>query len=379
MARKTLLVLVIAAVAAVVIALLLMKPHQPKSVTIGFIGPLSGDNAVFGIPQRNAAQLAVDEINERGGVLGRRLILVVEDDRADPKTAVSGAQKLTSSKDVIAVIGHPNSGCAIPASKVYNDSGVVFLTTTATNPKLTQQGYKYIFRFAPTDDVQGFSIAEFIFRKLGHKSVVLLHDNGAYGKGIESKVKMRYQQLGGRILLEDAINPQSRDFKQILAKVKQFAPSVVFYGGMLPEGTKLVKQAKELGLETQFVFGDGCYDETFRKLAGTDCRNVYVSFLAAPVEQIPAAKGFYLRYKSRHGETPSFFAPYAYDAVHLLVRAVQESGSATRESTLEALRAPGFSFTGVTGPAKFDERGQAVGKSFYFYTFDADGKLVLYE
>ena len=348
-----------------------------RTISVGAVFPLAGDNAVFGVPQRNAAQLAVDEINADGGVLGKQLVLVVEDDAGQAKTATLAAQKIIADKNLVAVVGHPNSGCAIPASKIYYEAGVPFVTSTATNPTLTDQGYENVFRFAPTDDMQGFSIAEFICNKLGHQSVVLLHDNGAYGKGIEGNVKLRFTDLGGRVLLEDAIDPKALDFKQVLLKIKQLSPPVVFYGGMLPEGARLVRQAKQVGLEAVFVFGDGCYDETFVELAGTDCRNVYISFLAAPADQMESAKAFYGRYKARFGDQPSFFAPYAYDAISVIADAIGKASSSDRAAIIRELHQPTYVFDGVTGPIRFNDKGQSTDRSFYFYTFDEHGKLVL--
>jgi branched-chain amino acid transport system substrate-binding protein len=351
--------------------------QKERTISIGAVLPLTGDNAVFGVPQRNAAQLAVDEINAAGGVLGKQLLLVVEDDAGQAKTATLAAQKIVSDKNLVAVVGHPNSGCAIPASKIYHEAGVPFVTSTATNPTLTQQGYENVFRFAPTDDMQGFSIAEFILNKLGHKSAVLLHDNAAYGKGIEGNVKTRFTELGGNVLLEDAIDPKALDYKQVLLRIKQLSPPVVFYGGMLPQGTQLVKQAQQVGLETVFVFGDGCYDESFVELAGTDCRNVYISFLAAPVDQMESAKAFYDRYKARFGDEPSFFTPYAYDAVSVVADAISKAGSHNRAAIIRELHKPDYSFNGVTGPIHFNDKGQSTDRSFYFYTFDEHGELIL--
>jgi len=365
-------------VVAVILVIALTGKKEAGTIKIGVSLPLSGDNAVFGVPQRKAAQLAADEINARGGVLGKRLKLVVEDDAGQAKNAVLAAQKLTVEKSIVAVVGHPNSGCAIPASKVYHDAGIPFVTSTATNPLLTDQGFENVLRFAPTDDMQGSSIAEFIYRKLRHQSVALLHDNAAYGKGIEGHVKTRFEQLGGRILFEDAIDPKSLDFKQVLLKANQLSPPVVFYGGMLPEGTRLVNQAEQVRLKTVFVFGDGCYDETFIKLAGTDCRNVYISFLAAPVDQIESSKAFYERYKARYGDAPSFFAPYAYDAISLIADAITKAGAAERTAIIRVLRQPSYSFEGVTGPIRFNEKGQVTDRSFFFYTFDERGRLVLF-
>jgi len=350
---------------------------EKTDIKIAFIGPFSGDNAVFGVPQKNAALLAVDKINKNGGINGKEIQLITEDDMGDPKAAVSAAQKIVIDKNIVAVVGHPNSGCAIPASKIYNENKILFITSTATNPALTMQGFSNVFRFAPTDDMQGFSIAEFVFNYLNLKNIVLLHDNGAYGKGIERNVKKRYLEIGGNILFEDAINPKSRDFKAILNKIKKIKPEIVFYGGMLPEGTKLVKQSKEINLDTLFVFGDGCYDESFIKLAGTSCENVYISFLAAPVEEMTSAKEFYFEYKERFGDVPSFFTPYAYDAINLIADIIIKSKSISRGDIMKTIQDQSYSFNGITGKIKFNKMGQTTDRSFYFYNFNNKGKLSL--
>lgn len=371
--KRTILLLTV----VMIIGLLVTSCARKDVVKIGAAFPLTGDGAIFGISQRNAAQLAIDELNKAGGLNGKRIIMLVEDDMALPREAVSAAQKLSLDREVLAVIGHPYSSCAIPASKVYNENNVVFLTTTATNPVLTNQGFRNVFRFAPTDDMQGFSIADFIFSKLEFSSIALLHDNAAYGKGIAENVKKRFLELGGRILIEDSIDPESRDFRDMIIKLRRINPSVVFFGGMLHEGAQLVKQAKEMGLETIFVFGDGCYDQTFIDLAGTDCKNVFISFIAAPVDQLESTKAFYENYKREFGEMPSLFAPYAYDAIYLLIDALNKSTQIDRESLLETMSGDDYSYVGITGPITFDENGQTTGRSFYFYTFDDEGKLSL--
>ena len=379
MKRTWLVVGLVAVVAAIVVIALVSRQAGPHVIKVAFIGPLTGDNAIFGVPQKNAAQLAVEHVNAAGGVLGRKVELVVEDGRGLPEQAVSAASKVALDSAVVGVVGHPNSGCAIPASKVYHDNGLLFVTSTATNPKLTDQGFDDVFRFAPTDDVQGRSDAEFIFTGLGKRSLVLLHDNAAYGKGIADQVRQRYMELGGKVILEDAIDPQQRDFKLILSRIRQLHPPVIFYGGMLPEGTKLVKQAGEVGLETLFVFGDGCYDSKFRELAGTPCRNVLISFLAAPVETMASARKFYDAYKARYGDVPTFFTPYAYDAVNVVLDAVRKARSADRAAAIRALRDPNYRFQGVTGPIRFNGQGQDTNRSFFVYTFSEAGDLVLYE
>lgn len=351
---------------------------EPDEIKIAAAMPLTGDGAFYGEPQRKAAAMAVEEINNNGGLLGRKLILLAHDDKAQATEAVNLAHMFAANRDIAGVIGHPNSGNAIAASKIYHDHQIPYVATSPTNPTLTQQGFENVFRFAPTDDMQGISGAKFIFDNLKVDSIVVIHDNASYGKGLADGVKRHFESLGGKILLFDAIIAGERDYRSILSKVASLNPKVVFYGGMMPEGAVLVRQAKELGIDSQFVFGDGCFDEKLKGLAGTSCSNVYISFLAPPWEEVPDAEAFVKKYKERHRSVPPF-APYGYDAVLVLAEAIKKANSSRRENIIGALRDPEFEVQGVTGKIKFDKNGQTVGRLFYFYTFDAEGKLALKE
>jgi branched-chain amino acid transport system substrate-binding protein len=361
-----------------VILIVTQVRREPGEIKIGAAMPLTGEGAVYGEPQKLAAELAVEDINNKGGLLGKKLTLIPQDDKAQPTEAVNIAHMFASRTDIIGVIGYPNSGNAIPASKIFYERGIPYIATTPTNSLLTKQGFKNVFRFAPTDDMQGISAAEFIFNKLNARSVVIIHDNTAYGKGIALYVKEHFQSLGGKVLLFDALTPGEKDYRSILLKAARYKPEAIFYGGMMREGAILVRQAEELGLKFKFVFGDGCFDEQFKKLAGTDCKNVYISFLAPPWETVPTAKEFVKKYQERYGSVPPF-APYGYDAVMVLAEAIKRSKSLDREKIIKALRDPTFVVQGVTGEIKFDENGQTPGRRFYFYTFNEKGRLVLYE
>lgn len=351
---------------------------EEKVIKIGAVMPLTGEGAVYGDPQRKAAEIAVTEINEKGGLLGKKVVLFVQDDKAQPTEAVNIAHLFTSSKDIVGVIGHPNSGNAIPASKIYHEKNLPYVVTSATNPVVTQQGFKNVLRFAPTDDMQGISEADFIHKVLKIKSIVIIHDNAAYGKGLATQVKEHFESLGGKVLLFDTIIAGESDYRSLLSKVKQYKPSVIFYGGMHPEAAKLIKQAKEFGLETKFVLGDGCFDEELIKLSGTDGKNVYISFLAPPWEEVPSAKNFTEKYNKLYGSVPPF-APYGYDAIMVLAEGIKRASSPESNKIIAALRSPDFQLDGVTGKIKFNENGQVTDRSFYFYTFNYNGKLVLYK
>lgn len=351
---------------------------ESQEIKIGAVMPLTGEGAVYGEPQKRAAELAVEDLNAKGGLLGKKVVLSAQDDKAQTTEAVNIAHLFIASQDIVAVMGHPNSGNAIAASKIYNERKMPYVATTPTNPILTQQGFRYVFRFAPTDDIQGIAAAEFIFNRLKLRTAVVIHDNAAYGKGLATQVRDHFQSLGGKVPLFDALIAGEKDYRALLSKAASYKPEAIFYGGMLPEGSLLARQAKELGLKSKFVFGDGAFDERFIELSGTKGDNVYISFLAPPWEVIPAAKEFAEKYKTRYGPVPAF-APYGYDAVFVLAEAVKKAGSLDRERIIQALHDPGFTVQGVTGTIQFDKNGQTTGRGFFFYTFNNEGKLVLYE
>ncbi|MCJ7587393.1 MAG: branched-chain amino acid ABC transporter substrate-binding protein [Candidatus Aminicenantes bacterium] len=369
---------IVVVVALAILLIVTQTKNEPKEIKIGVILPLTGEGAVYGEPQRRAAELAVEDINNKGGLLGKKVTLLAQDDKAQPADAVNIAHLFTSRNDIIGVIGYPNSGNAIPASKIFHSRKMPYVATSPTNPILTQQGFENVFRFAPTDNMQGISGAEFIFNRLKDHSIVIIHDNASYGKGIATQVKEHFESLGGNVLLSEALIPGERDYRGVLLMAKSYKPEAIFYGGMMPEGSILVRQAEELGLKIVFVFGDGCFDEHFKKLAGTNCRNVYISFLSPPWEAVPTAKEFVQKYKARYGPIPPF-APYGYDAILVLAEGINRAKSLDHEKIIQALRDPGFVVQGVTGEIKFDQNGQTTGRRFYFYTFNEQGKLVLYE
>jgi len=347
-------------------------------IKIAAVMPLTGEGAVYGVPQKNAAELAAKTLNDNGGVLGRAIEIISYDDKALASEAANIAKMVTSRKDIIGIIGHPNSGNAIAASKIYNESNLPYIATSPANPVLTQQGFQNVFRFAPTDDMQGFSSAEFVYNKLKIKSAVVFHDNASYGKGLADNFSKRYQELGGKIPMLEGLIPGQNDYRSILLKAKKHNPSVIFFGGMLTEGSIIIRQAKEINFEVKFVFGDGCFDERLKELSGTECNNVFISFLAPPWSEIPSAKDFVDKYNNTYGSLPPF-APYGYDAIMVLAKGIMLANSTNNVKVIAALRGENFGIEGITGPIMFNNNNQTTNRRFYFYRFNEYGKLIMYQ
>lgn len=320
-------------------------------IKLGAAGPMTGDQSKMGIDLRNAVELAVSEWNERGGVLGKKVVLLAGDDQADPKQAVSVANKFINQR-VAGVVGHWNSNCSIPASENYHRAGIVMITPATTNPKLTRQGFKNIFRVCGTDDQQGRVAADFVLKKLKPKRVAIIHDKSTYGQGLADFFKAAVEGTV-EVVYYDGIVQRDPDYKAVLTAIKEKRPDIYFFGGVYPEAGRLVRQAKEIGLTAPMVTGDGVFDPTFIKIAGSAAEGTYVTFGKDPAT-LPTAKAFMENYRGRYGE-PGPYSIYAYDAANIILTAIQNTGS--MDGTVLSDYIARTKFNGAFGEVSFDKNG----------------------
>ena len=229
------------------------------TVTIAHAGPLTGSIAHLGKDDENGVALAVEHANAKKLTIGGKPVtfkMVSEDDQADPKTGAVVAQKLVDAK-VAAVVGHLNSGVTIPASEIYNKAGIPMISGSATNPQVTEQGFKTAFRVVGRDDQQGPAIASYLASVNKPKVVAVIDDATAYGEGLANEVEKTLKGVNIRVLAREKGTDKTTDFKAILTKIRASRPDAVFYGGMDATGGPLIKQARELGIKAVFTFGDG--------------------------------------------------------------------------------------------------------------------------
>lgn len=321
------------------------------SIRIGAVGPMTGAQSKMGIDLRNAVELAVSEWNEKGGVLGKKIVVMAEDDQADPKQAVAVANKLVH-RHVAGVVGHWNSSCSIPASKNYHDAGIVMISPATTNPRLTQQGFRNVFRVCGTDDQQGRVAAAFVRKQKRFSRVAIIHDKTAYGQGLADYFK---DALDGavNVVYYGYIAQGDADYKAVLASIKDSRADLYFFGGIYPEAGRLVRQAKEIGLDIPMMTGDGVFDPTFINIAARAAEGTYVTFGKDPVG-LSTAKDFLKKYEARYGDAGPY-SIYAYDAANIILTAIERTGSLNGEE-LSRFIAKG-SFPGAFGEIGFDERG----------------------
>ncbi len=331
---------------------------QDTVVKIGHVGPTSGQIAHLGKDNENAARMAIEEANAKGITIGGKKIkfeFVPEDDAADPKQATTVAQKLVDAK-VVGVVGHLNSGTSIPASAIYNTAGIPQITPSATNPKLTQQGFKGVFRTVANDVAQGGAIGTFAVKGMGGKKIAIIDDKTAYGVGLADEAEKAIKAAGGTIVIRDALaNEKEQDFKGVLTKVKAKSPDVIMFGGMDAQMGPMMKQMKALGIKAKAIGGDGAQTGEFIKLAADAGEGAYATLAGLPKEKMPQGAAFYDKYKAKYNLDVQAYAPFTYDATNILIAAMQKADSIDPAKITDAIKSG--SFTGAAGTYAYDDKG----------------------
>jgi branched-chain amino acid transport system substrate-binding protein len=364
---------------AAALALAACSKEAPKSgaqggaeVKIGHVGPLTGGIAHLGKDNENGARLAVEEANAAGTKIGGKdvkFVLVAEDDQADPKVGTTVAQKLVDA-GVVGVVGHLNSGTSIPASPIYNQAGIPVISGSATNPKLTEQGFKNQFRVVGRDDQQGPAIASYLASEKKPKVVAVIDDATAYGEGIANEVEKTLRAAQIKVLPREKGTDKTTDWKAVLTKLRGHKPDAVFYGGMDATGGPLLKQGRELGMKAVFSFGDGACTDKMQELAGEAAEGLLCSQAGIPPQA--ASKKFLDAYKKRFNMDPILYAPFTYDAANLLIEAMKQAGSTDPKTYLPALQK--INFTGSTGNIQFDDKGDRKDAEMTIFTMKG-GKI----
>ena len=352
------------------------KAQSPATlaIAIGSAAPLTGGIAHLGKDNENGARLAVEEANAAKIRIGGKdavFDLVALDDQADPKVGTTVAQKLVDAK-VAGVVGHLNSGVTIPASSIYNGANppIPMITGSATNPKLTEQGFRNVFRVVGRDDQQGPAIASYLAATAKPKVVAVIDDATAYGEGLANEVEKTLKAAGVKVLAREKGTDKTTDWKAALTKVKGRNPDAVFYGGMDATAGPLLKQGRELGIKGVFAFGDGACTENMKQLAGEAAEGLLCSQAGIPPQA--ASKKFLDAYKKRFNTDPILYAPFTYDAANLLIAAMKKVDSADPAKYLPELQK--IEFSGATGRIVFDAKGDRSDAEMTIFTIKA-GKL----
>ncbi len=360
---------------ALLTGILLFTGCSKKSDTIkiGLAGVMTGPDGQIGSSMFHGSEIAIDEWNERGGVLGKKIEPILRDDEGKPHQAVAVAQEIAS-QEAAAVIGHFNSGCTIPASEIYHQNKILQITPGSTNPKVTEQGFPHLFRIVGRDDQVATGACEYAMGKMGLKKFAILHNKTPYGVGIAEEFKKFVQAKGGEVVVFDGVAAEELDFRANISTFKNKGAEAVFWGGMYNQGGPLVVQMRQNGLQIPLFGGDGIMEKELIKTVGNFGTNIYIAFWPDHTK-VPEAQPFLQKYRARFGEEGPY-AVYGYDAANVILTAMQEAGTTDPVQVSAKLRA--HSYKTLFGDIEFDAKGDLKKVHLLMWTV-RDGKFVVIE
>lgn len=348
------------------------------TVKIGLMAPLTGKWANEGQEMKQVVDLLAEELNAAGGLLGKNVEVISEDDAGDPRQGALAAQRL-STQGISSVIGTYGSSTAEAAQNIYDENDMIQIVNASTAVRLSEKGLELFFRSCPRDDEQGIVAAKTLIAK-GYKNIALLHDNTSYAKGLATEVNHELKALGIKPVFFDALTPGEQDYNSILTKLKGTNPDVVFFSGYYPEAGLMLRQKKEMGWNVPFVGGDATNNPDLIKSAGKDAA---VGFLLVsppmPTDLAsPEAKAFLDAFKKKYNSLPgSIWSVLAGDGFKVLCEAIKQTGSTDSRKMADYMKTKMKDFPGLTGKLGFNEKGDRVGDVYRLYMVDADGNFVL--
>jgi branched-chain amino acid transport system substrate-binding protein len=343
----------IAALAQAVLIVGCGGSDESNTTPIAIVGPVTGQYASFGAQMTNGGQMAVEDINEAGGVLGKKLDLQIGDDACDPKQAVAVANQMAGN-NVALVAGHYCSGSSIPASKVYAEADMVQISPASTNPAFTDdRAGPNIFRVCGRDDQQGGIAGKYLVTHFADKDIAIVHDKTAYGKGLADEVKKTLNAAGKQETLYEAITAGDKDYSALVSKLKQANIDVLFYGGYHTEAGLIIRQMRDQGMATILMGGDALITQEFWSITGPAGEGTLMTFSPDPRKN-PAAAEVVKRFKEK-GIEPEGYVLYTYAAVQTWKQAAEKAKSTESADVVKAMN--DTEFDTVIGKFKFNEKG----------------------
>lgn len=355
-------------------AVLALAGCQKKADTIkiGLAGVQTGPDGEIGAAPIRGSQIAIDEWNAKGGLLGKQIESVNRDDEGKPDQAVAVANELVSAK-VCAVLGHFNSGCSLPASDIYNQAGVLQLTPASTNPTITERGLPHLFRACGRDDQQGVVSAAFAFDSLKVTQIAILHDKTAYGQGLAEAFKKSFEAKGGKAVVFEGVGGDELDFRASIASLTKAGAQAIFWGGMYKQGGPLYNQMRQGGFKGAILGGDGIYEAELIKTVGPKADSVYITF-GPDFNSLPQAKPFLAAYKAKYNQDAGGYAIYGYDAANVLLSAIKIAGTTNADTVAKVLRSQ--EWPTLAGSIAFDAKGDLKKANYVIWTI-REGKFVV--
>ncbi|MGE5820446.1 MAG: branched-chain amino acid ABC transporter substrate-binding protein [Deltaproteobacteria bacterium] len=356
---------------------------QNGKIKIAVQAPLSGEQAALGEHIKLGAQLAVEEATKAFKALGFDLVFVPYDDQAKPEVGVANARNIVADPDILALVGHFNSGVALPASEVYKDAMLAMISPANTATEITDRGYPNVNRVCGRDDVQGPVGARFAAQDLKIKSVYVIHDKTLYGQGVADNFRSEATKLGLKVLGYDGTEERA-NFAPMIIPMKAKNPDLVYFGGIYHQGGLLLKQMREKGVKAAFMGPDGLDSSEMVKITGAQVIGSYYTTVAGPPDAYPETAAFAKKFKQRFGKEVESFGMYGYDAAQVGIAAIQQAiqtngGKKPSRAEVSAAIRKLKNFRGVTGSITFDSKGDPVKAKYFVLQFDKrsyPGKVV---
>ena len=359
-------------------ALLAVSGAAYADILIGVAGPMTGPNAAFGAQLQKGAEQAAADINAAGGINGEQIKLTFGDDVSDPKQGVSVAQKFVAD-GVKYVVGHFNSGVTIPASDIYAENGVLVITPSATNPKLTERGLWNTFRTCGRDDQQGAVAGAYIAANFKDGKVAVLHDKTPYGQGLADETKKAANGAGVTEVMYEGVNVGDKDFSALITKMKDAGVSFVYFGGLHTEFGLLKRQAADAGLTATFMSGDGIVSNELASIAGPAVEGTLMTFAPDPRKN-PNAADAVKKFKDA-GFEPEAYTLYSYAALQIVAAAAAKVGKSDDAQAVAAEIKKSGPWKTVIGDIGYNEKGDITRPDYVMYTWkkQADGTFTYIE
>lgn len=348
------------------------QPSESGEIVFGVVWPFASDNNLF----NEGIDLAVKEINESGGIIGRELRLLKADDGSGVEKGIAIAESFAEDQSVRAVIGHCNSYVSIPASSIYEQAGLVMLSPGSTAPELTQKGYRFIFRNIPSDDEIARQLATYLASQ-GHRRMVIYYSADAYGSGLANSFEDYAKSLG--IMIVDRLNYYSgvEDLKRLHSRWQAFGFDGIFIASSMPEGAQFIFDAGQAGINGPFVGGDGMDSLQLGAIGGQAAEGTVIASVFNPESERLEARRFSLAFQATYGKIPNSNAALGYDAVKMLAAALETSDDQSRTAVAENLMNLGR-WTGVAGVHELNASGDDLGDLALLKQFK-DGKFIYLE
>ncbi|QGZ65766.1 branched-chain amino acid ABC transporter substrate-binding protein [Paraburkholderia acidisoli] len=338
----------------------------PRTILIGVAGPLTGPSARIGKDLENGARLAIDDANAKHPTLNGQPVkfaLASVDDASDPRVAVTVAQQLVD-QHVVGVVGHWNTGCSVPASRVYNAAGIPEIAPASTGHQYTLQGYNTAFRIMGHDDLSGAITGEYAVKTLKGKHIGVIDDRTAFGSGLATQFVKGVEANGGTVVDHEYVDDKTVDFSGVLTTLKSKGVDVLFFGGLDTEEAQVARRMKQLNIKATLL-GAGGTSHTFVKLAGDASEGVIALEPGRPLEEMPGGKAFDAAYRAKYHHPVELHAPFAYDAAATIIAAVEQTQSTDPAKLTAAVHA--ISRQGVTGTIAFDAQGNLRDPAFTIF------------